>query len=76
MEYEVSEKIKRTFDTLMSMPEVRKALRFIEDDAEHSIEEQKRLTLIEAPTFHEDERSAAYADYMRDLSLSDVHVDD
>ena len=44
MEYEVSEKIKRTFDTLMSMPEVRKALRFIEDDAEHSIEEQKRLT--------------------------------
>ena len=76
MEYEVSEKIKRTFDTLMSMPEVRKALRFIEDDAEHSIEEQKRLTLIEAPTFHEDERSAAYADYLRDLSLSDVHVDE
>lgn len=76
MEYEVTGRVRETFDALMAMPEVKKALDLIENDAERSIEEQKRLTLIEAPTFFEDERSAAYAGYLRDLGLSDVHVDE
>ena len=76
MEFQVSEKIQKTFDKLMAMPEVQKALAFIEADAPQSIEEQKTLTLIEAPTFHEDARSAAYADYLKALGLEDVHVDE
>ena len=76
MDYQVSEKIRKTFDAVVQMEEVQKALRFIEEDVPRSIEEQKTLTLIEAPTFFEDERAAAYADYLKDLGLEDVHVDE
>ncbi|MBO4290096.1 MAG: M20/M25/M40 family metallo-hydrolase, partial [Lachnospiraceae bacterium] len=76
MDFQVSEKIQQKFDTLMALPEVQKALAFIEADAAQSIEEQKTLTLIEAPTFHEDARAAAYAEYLKALGLEDVHVDE
>ena len=76
MDFQVSEKVQKTFDALMALPEVKKALEFIEADAPNSIEEQKKLTLIEAPTFHEDARAAAYAEILKDLGLEDVHVDE
>ncbi|MBQ7060031.1 MAG: M20/M25/M40 family metallo-hydrolase [Firmicutes bacterium] len=75
-DYQVSEKIREKFEQLIAMDEVQKALRFIEEDVPRSIDEQKKLTLIEAPTFYEDERAAAYCDYLRDLGLEDVHVDE
>ena len=75
MEFEVSAKIKEAFDALLAMPEVKKGLEFIQQDEPQSIEEQKTLTLIEAPTFHEEERAKAYCEYLRDLGLEDVHVD-
>lgn len=76
MNYQVSEKVKDTFYKLLSMPEVKKALSYIQADAPYSIEEQKKLTLIEAPTFFEDERAGAYAEKLKALGLSDVHVDE
>ncbi|MBO6159395.1 MAG: M20/M25/M40 family metallo-hydrolase [Firmicutes bacterium] len=76
MDYQVSEKVKDTFYKLLSMPEVKKALSYIQADAPKSIEEQKKLTLIEAPTFFEDERAEAYAEKLKALGLSDVHVDE
>ena len=75
-DYQVSEKIRERFDTLIGMEEVQKALKFIENDVPHSIEEQKALTLIEAPTFFEDERAAAYAEHLKALGLEEVHVDE
>ena len=75
-DYQVSEKIRERFDTLIGMEEVQKALKFIENDVPRSIEEQKALTLIEAPTFFEDERAAAYAEHLKALGLEEVHVDE
>ncbi len=76
MEFTVSKKVQEAFDKVTAMPEVKKALAFIEADAAKSIEEQKALTLIESPTFYEDERAKAYAQYLKDLGLEDVHVDE
>ena len=42
-DYQVSEKIRERFDTLIGMEEVQKALKFIENDVPRSIEEQKAL---------------------------------
>ncbi len=75
MEYQVASSIKNTFETIISLPEVQKAMAFLERDEARSIEEQKKLTLIEAPTFHEEKRAVAYTKYLKDLGLEDVHID-
>ena len=76
MEYQVSEKVSQLFRQVLSLEEVQKALAFVEADAEQSIEDQVALTLIEAPTFHEEARAKAYAEYLGKLGLEDAHVDE
>ncbi|MDD6316303.1 MAG: M20/M25/M40 family metallo-hydrolase [Clostridia bacterium] len=76
MEYQVSEKVSQLFQQVLSLEEVQKALAFVEADAEQSIEDQVALTLIEAPTFHEEARANAYAEYLGKLGLEDAHVDE
>ncbi len=76
MDYQVSAKVQALFDQVLAMDEVKKAMAFIEADAEQSIEEQIALTLIEAPTFHEAERAQAFAKYLGDLGLENPHVDE
>ncbi len=76
MDYTVRESIRKSFETLTALPEVKKALAFIEADEARSLEEQKKLTLIEAPTFHEETRAKAYCEYFKALGLEDVHVDE
>ena len=39
-DYQVSEKIRERFDTLIGMEEVQKVLKFIQNDVPRSIEEQ------------------------------------
>ena len=60
MDYQVSSKVEKAFSEVLAMPEVKKALEFIEKDQEQSIKEQIELTLIEAPSFHEENRAKAY----------------
>ena len=50
MEYKVSEKIQKKFDTLTKDAKVQKALQFMEDDQNEIIDRQIELTLIPAPT--------------------------
>lgn len=76
MEYQVSEKVSQLFQQVLSLEEVQKALAFVEADAEQSIEDQVALTLIEAPTFHEEARAKAYVEYLGKLGLEDAHVDE
>ena len=75
MDYQVSSKVEKAFSEVLAMPEVQKGLEFIEKDQEQSIKEQIELTLIEAPTFHEENRAKAYCEYFKALGLEDVHVD-
>jgi len=71
----MSTSIKETFAQLMSEPLVKAGLAFIEADQPRSIEEQKTIVQIEAPTFNEASRAADYAERLSDLGLVDVHVD-
>ena len=76
MDYQVSAKIQKLFDDVTALPEVQKALDFIEKDADNSIAEQIELTEIESPTFHEETRAKAYCQKLAELGLQDCHIDD
>ena len=56
MEYKVSERIQKKFDTLTKDAKVQKALQFMEDDQNEIIDRQIELTLIPAPTYHEQKK--------------------
>ena len=62
MDYQVSQRVQQLFDKVTSLPAVQQAMEYIKADEEHSIEEQIELTLIEAPTFHEERRAAAFCE--------------
>lgn len=57
MEYQVSEQNRKTVEKILSLPKVKQALKDIEADHVHSLEEQKMLTLIPSPTFHEQDKA-------------------
>ncbi|MGE5654858.1 MAG: M20/M25/M40 family metallo-hydrolase [Bacillota bacterium] len=73
--YQVNEKIKDVFARMMEDDRVRAGLSFIESDQIRAIEDNKQMVQIAAPTFHEAERAADYAERLRALGLVDVHVD-
>ena len=75
MEYKVSQKVKDTFEALSSLESVKKGLEAIKKDQDRCINEQIELTLIEAPTFHEEKRAEAMKKKMEELGLEDVHID-
>ena len=58
MEYKVSEKVQKKFDTLTKDAKVQKALQFMEDDQNEVIDRQIELTLIPSPTNHEQKKAA------------------
>ena len=71
----MTKNIQTTFTELMNEPRVKAGLAFIEADQPRSIEEQKTIVQIEAPTFAEGNRAADYANRLRDLGLVDIHID-
>ena len=75
MEYKVSQKVKDTFEALSSLESVKKGLEAIKKDQDRCINEQIELTLIEAPTFHEEKRAEVMKKKMEELGLEDVHID-
>ena len=73
--YEVSGKCKERFERMRSLDSVKKALEFIEKDQARTIEDQKELVLIEAPTGHEENRAREFAERLKALGLEQVHID-
>lgn len=71
MEYKVSEKIQKKFDTLTKDAKVQKALQFMEDDQNEIIDRQIELTLIPAPTNHEQKKQR---DFLRCLRRKDLQT--
>ena len=60
---------------VLADPRVRDGLAFIEADHDRTIGEQKEIVLIEAPTFHEENRARDYARRLTEHGLVDVHID-
>ena len=63
------EDLVQTFETLEKDPAVQTALKAVVDRMPDIIEVQKALTLIEAPTRHEEKKARRYAEHAR-LPLS------
>ncbi len=75
MKYQVSETIRASVAALMAHPAVRAAWQAAEEDQAECIRQQCELVCIEAPTFQEETRAVRYAELMREVGLTDVHID-
>ena len=60
MKYQVSEKVQNALNVLTKKEDVLKAVQFMEDDQEETIQKQIELTLIPAPTFQEEKKANVY----------------
>ena len=60
MSYQVSENVKNKIAALVADEKVKKALDFIKADRDVILEKQCELTLIPAPTHHEEEKAKRY----------------
>lgn len=76
MKYQVSDKIQEKFEALTKDERVQKALAFMEEDHEQVIEKQIELTLIPAPTYHEEKKAARLLEMFKEEGLTDCHIDE
>ncbi|MBQ9047318.1 MAG: M20/M25/M40 family metallo-hydrolase [Solobacterium sp.] len=76
MEYKVSEKVSDALHRLTADEKIQKALKFMEEDQENIIQKQIELTLIPAPTFHEEKKAARLLEMFREEGLEDCHIDE
>lgn len=76
MEYKVSEQVRQKFDALVKDEKVQKALKFMEEDQDAVIDCQIELTLIPAPTYHEQKKAERMLEMFKEEGLSDCHIDE
>ena len=76
MSTQFDQDLQLIFQKLTENLEVKKALTFLEQDAKNTIEQQKELVVVEAPTFQEEKRSRYYAKMLEQAGLQDVQHDD
>lgn len=74
-EYQVEKKISDIFDKLLSNNKVKSTLGFIKTDHKNTLNEQKEICAISAPTFHEQKRAKDYQTRFTNLGLDDVGTD-
>ncbi|MBR3364016.1 MAG: M20/M25/M40 family metallo-hydrolase, partial [Solobacterium sp.] len=75
MTYQVSESIQAVLQKLTDEEKVQKALKFIEEDQENIIQKQIELTLIPAPTGHEEKKAKRLLEMFEEEGLTDCHID-
>ena len=76
MEYKVSDKVRNALDALTKDPAVLQALKYTEEDQEEIIQRQIELTLIPAPTFHEEKKAQRLLEMFKEEGLTDCHIDE
>ena len=74
MTYIPSKQRKEAVEHLVSLPKVQKALQYIEQDHERTVQQQIELCLIPAPTFHEENKAKRLAEMFEEAGLSDVTI--
>lgn len=75
MDYELNADIKKTREALLQREDVQNILAFIQEDEAYTIEQQIALTLIEAPTFEEQDKAAHFQELLLQEGLWDVEID-
>lgn len=76
MEYQASKAVQEKFQALTKDEKVLKALSFMEEDSDNIIEKQIELTLIPAPTFHEENKAKRLLEMFKEEGLTDCHIDE
>lgn len=76
MNYQVSDKVQGSFNALVADANVQKALKFMEDDQNAVVEKQVELTLIPAPTGHEEKKAQRLLEMFKEEGLTDCHIDE
>ncbi len=76
MKYQVSENVKTKLAATTAEPKVVKALQIMEDEQDLIIEKQIELTLIPAPTHHEEKKAQRLLEMFKEEGLEDCHIDD
>ncbi len=76
MNYIVSKEVKEVLNKLVELNEIKDLLNYIKTDEDFTIIEQKELTLVEAPTFEEQNRTKVLVEKFKKYGLTDVHIDD
>lgn len=74
MTYRPSKERKAAVDHLVSLPKVQKALAYIEQDHERTVDQQIELCLIPAPTFHEENKAKRLAELFVEAGLEEVTI--
>ena len=74
MTYQPSKERKEEVNHLVSLPKVKQALAYIEQDHEHTVAQQIELCLIPAPTFHEENKAKRLAEMFIEAGLEEVTV--
>lgn len=73
--YQINPAVQKALKRLAHLEQVERALTFLREDHERSIDQQLELTVIPAPTFHEEKRAAYMTEQFRALGLTEVHTD-
>ena len=71
-----NEDITETLGALAAEPAVTRALHYVKDNLAATIEAQKELVLIEAPSYHEEKKARRYAEMLSDAGLEDIRMDE
>ncbi len=75
MSYQVSPKVKNTFEQVTALTQVSEALKYIQEDQDTAIKEQLEMVVIEAPTFNEETRAKNFLERLQALGLENPHID-
>lgn len=76
MFYQVSPKIQTALAALTADEGVKKALAFQERDQEEILQKQMELTLIPAPTYHEEKKAVRLLEMFAAEGLTNCHMDE
>lgn len=71
----VSESVKQNIINLLATPKVQKALDFLKNDEELTLQQNITLTEIPAPPFHEEKKAKAFLNMMREAGIKDAYID-
>lgn len=74
MTYQPTQKSRQALEHLYSLKKVQKALMYIEQDHERTMEQQIELCLIPAPTFHEENKAKRLAQMFEEAGLASVTI--
>ncbi|WP_246637691.1 M20/M25/M40 family metallo-hydrolase [Crassaminicella profunda] len=68
--------MKNYFNKIIEDERVKTGLKFLKEDHENTLIEQKEICAISAPSFQEERRGKDYLKRFQDLGLEDIHMDE